>query len=73
MGLACYVLWGLFPFYFHALRSAGAVELLAWRIVFSLALSVCSSRCCAGGRACSPSCATPRSADCWPSRRSPSP
>ena len=40
MGLACYVLWGLFPFYFHALRSAGAVELLAWRIVFSLALSV---------------------------------
>lgn len=39
-GLTCYVVWGLFPFYFHALRSAGAVELLAWRIVFSLVLSV---------------------------------
>ncbi|GAA0301694.1 chloramphenicol-sensitive protein RarD [Kineococcus aurantiacus] len=39
-GLTAYGLWGLFPFYFHALRSAGALELLAWRIVFSLALSV---------------------------------
>ena len=39
-GLACYGLWGLFPFYFHALLPAGAVELLAWRVVWSLVLSV---------------------------------
>ncbi|PRY15922.1 EamA family transporter RarD [Kineococcus rhizosphaerae] len=38
-GAAAYGLWGLFPFYFHALRSAGALEILAWRVVFSLALS----------------------------------
>ncbi|WP_432510278.1 EamA family transporter RarD [Kineococcus sp. SYSU DK001] len=35
-GLAAYGVWGAFPFYFHALRSAGAVELLAWRVVWSL-------------------------------------
>jgi chloramphenicol-sensitive protein RarD len=39
-GLACYGVWGLFPFYFHALLPTGAVELLAWRVVWSLALSV---------------------------------
>jgi chloramphenicol-sensitive protein RarD len=39
-GLACYVAWGAFPLYFHALRAAGALELVSWRIVFSLALSV---------------------------------
>lgn len=35
-GLAAYGVWGAFPFYFHALRSAGAVELLAWRVAWSL-------------------------------------
>ncbi|WP_426509261.1 EamA family transporter RarD [Dactylosporangium sp. McL0621] len=30
------VLWGVFPLYFHALRPAGAVEVLAHRIVWSL-------------------------------------
>ncbi|WP_432833886.1 EamA family transporter RarD [Dactylosporangium sp. CA-092794] len=29
-------LWGVFPLYFHALRPAGAVEVLAHRIVWSL-------------------------------------
>ncbi|HEU0237705.1 MAG TPA: EamA family transporter RarD [Micromonosporaceae bacterium] len=38
-GLAAYLIWGFFPIYFHALRSAGALEILAHRIVWS-ALSV---------------------------------
>ena len=39
-GLGAYAAWGLFPFYFHALRPSGAVEILAHRIVWSLLLSV---------------------------------
>lgn len=35
--LAANVLWGLFPLYFHALRPAGAIEVLAHRVVWSLA------------------------------------
>jgi chloramphenicol-sensitive protein RarD len=38
-GLAAYVMWGFFPIYFHDLRPAGAVEILAHRIVWS-AISV---------------------------------
>jgi chloramphenicol-sensitive protein RarD len=38
-GLAAYIMWGFFPIYFHDLRPAGAVEILAHRIVWS-ALSV---------------------------------
>jgi chloramphenicol-sensitive protein RarD len=38
-GLAAYLMWGFFPIYFHALRPAGAVEILAHRIVWS-ALSI---------------------------------
>ena len=34
--LSAYVLWGLFPFYFHALNDIGALEILAQRIVWSL-------------------------------------
>ncbi|WP_432983731.1 EamA family transporter RarD [Dactylosporangium sp. CA-233914] len=34
--LTANVLWGVFPLYFHALRPAGAVEVLAHRIVWSL-------------------------------------
>ena len=34
-GLAAYVMWGFFPIYFHDLRPAGAVEILAHRIVWS--------------------------------------
>ncbi|WP_432505757.1 EamA family transporter RarD [Kineococcus arenarius] len=39
-GAGAYVVWGLFPFYFHALLPTGALELLAQRVVWSLALSV---------------------------------
>jgi len=35
-GVACYVLWGLFPLYWPLLEPAGAVEILAHRIVWSL-------------------------------------
>jgi chloramphenicol-sensitive protein RarD len=35
-GLACYLLWGLFPLYWPLLEPAGAVEILAHRIVWSL-------------------------------------
>lgn len=35
-GLAAYGLWGLFPLYLQALRPAGAVEVLAHRVVWSL-------------------------------------
>ncbi|GAB6901187.1 EamA family transporter RarD [Kineosporia succinea] len=34
-GLACYLLWGIFPLYFRLLHSSGAVELLLYRILFS--------------------------------------
>lgn len=30
---AAYILWGLFPFYFHALADIGAMEILAHRVV----------------------------------------
>ena len=35
--LAAYVLWGAFPLYFHALSEISAAEILAHRIVWSLA------------------------------------
>ncbi|UGQ15354.1 EamA family transporter RarD [Yinghuangia sp. ASG 101] len=38
MGVAAYVLWGLFPLYWPHLRPAGAVEILAHRMVWSLVL-----------------------------------
>lgn len=34
--LAAYLIWGLFPLYFAALKPAGALEILAHRIVWSL-------------------------------------
>ncbi|NAZ77067.1 EamA family transporter RarD [Kineococcus sp. T13] len=37
-GLTSYALWGLFPFYFHALRPTGALELLAQRVVWTFVL-----------------------------------
>src|SRR5690242_10461381 len=36
-GLAAYGIWGLFPLFFPLLEPAGAVEILAHRIVWSLA------------------------------------
>src|SRR3954449_11851434 len=35
-GTAAYLLWGVFPLYFPLLKPAGALEILANRIVWSL-------------------------------------
>lgn len=37
-GFLAYAIWGTFPLYFHALRPAGAFEILAHRIVWTLAV-----------------------------------
>lgn len=37
-GFTAYLLWGLFPIYFHALAPAGAWEILAHRIVWTMVL-----------------------------------
>ncbi|MBE2319596.1 EamA family transporter RarD [Solirubrobacter sp. CPCC 204708] len=39
-GLAAYLLWGLFPLYWPLLKPAGAIEILAHRIVWSVVLLV---------------------------------
>jgi chloramphenicol-sensitive protein RarD len=39
-GVAAYLLWGLFPLYWPLLQPAGAVEILAHRIVWSLVFAV---------------------------------
>src|SRR4051794_4821773 len=36
LGVAAYVIWGLFPLYWTQLEPAGAAEILAHRIVWSL-------------------------------------
>lgn len=38
LGFGCYVIWGLFPLYWPLLEPAGAGEILAHRIVWSLVL-----------------------------------
>ncbi len=40
LGAAAYLLWGLFPLYWPLLRPAGAVEILAHRVVWSLVVVV---------------------------------
>lgn len=40
IGIAAYLLWGLFPIYFHALEPASALEILANRILWSLVVVV---------------------------------
>ncbi|HYJ77844.1 MAG TPA: EamA family transporter RarD [Actinomycetes bacterium] len=35
-GVACYLIWGLFPLYWPLLEPAGAVEIMAHRVVWSL-------------------------------------
>ncbi|NUO58954.1 MAG: EamA family transporter RarD [Hamadaea sp.] len=37
LGIGAYVMWGFFPLYFKHLQAAGAVEILAHRVVWSLA------------------------------------
>jgi chloramphenicol-sensitive protein RarD len=39
-GVAAYAMWGLFPLYWPLVRPAGAIEILAHRIVWSLAFTV---------------------------------
>lgn len=39
-GVACYVLWGFFPVFFPLLAPAGALEILAHRIVWTLVVMV---------------------------------
>src|SRR5438094_8153219 len=36
LGAAAYAMWGLFPLYWRLLEPAGAVEILAHRVVWSL-------------------------------------
>jgi chloramphenicol-sensitive protein RarD len=38
LGVAAYLAWGLFPLYFPLLEPAGAIEILAHRVLWSLAL-----------------------------------
>ena len=38
LGVAAYVLWGLFPAFFHLLDSASPVEVLAHRVLWTLVL-----------------------------------
>jgi chloramphenicol-sensitive protein RarD len=38
--ISSYVLWGFLPVLFYAIRASGAVEIVAWRIVLSLAFCV---------------------------------
>ena len=40
LGVAAYGLWGLFPIYWTLLEPAGAVEILAHRICWSLVVMV---------------------------------
>jgi len=40
MGVAAYAMWGLFPLYWRLLEPAGAVEILAHRVVWSLVTMV---------------------------------
>ncbi|HEY6798748.1 MAG TPA: EamA family transporter RarD [Kineosporiaceae bacterium] len=35
-GITAYLIWGIFPLYFHALRRSGAVEILLHRVLWSL-------------------------------------
>lgn len=35
-GFSAYILWGVFPLYFALLSRSGAVEIVAYRLVFSL-------------------------------------
>src|SRR5690606_28026643 len=38
--VSAYVLWGLLPIFFVALAPAGAIEIVSWRVVFSVIFCV---------------------------------
>ena len=47
LGLAAYAMWGLFPLYWPLLEPAGAVEILAHRVLWSMVTHGCArARCC---------------------------
>jgi EamA domain-containing membrane protein RarD len=67
-GLAAFGIWGLFPLYWPLLAPAGAVEVLAHRIVWSLAVvAILIARCGCIAR-CWPSYGTVVVWVCLPSR-----
>jgi chloramphenicol-sensitive protein RarD len=39
-GIVAYLLWGVFPLYFHALRASGALEILLHRVLWSLMVCI---------------------------------
>ena len=39
-GVAAYLLWGVFPLYFHALRHSGPIEILLHRVLWSFVVCV---------------------------------
>lgn len=39
-GLATFIMWGLFPIYFKLIQEAGALEILAHRIIWSLVFTI---------------------------------
>lgn len=59
-GFTAYLLWGLFPLYFHALAGAGAVEILAHRIVWSVVVCAVAVPVVRGGAALRAVWARPR-------------
>ena len=69
LGATAYLIWGLFPLYFPLLQPAGALEILAHRMVWSLVVS--ADRAHRGARLA----AHPADAGaglgcwCWPGRR----
>ena len=36
LGLSCYLMWGFFPLYFHALAPAGSIEVIVHRAIWGL-------------------------------------
>ena len=64
-GTAAYALWGLFPLYWPLLEPAGAVEILAHRIVWSaLTMALLHGRAAPYARGRSPSSATGGRSSC---------
>ena len=51
LGVAAYTMWGSFPLYWPLLEPAGAVEILAHRILWSLVTMLVLVRRCCGARA----------------------
>ena len=66
-GAAAYLIWGLFPLYFPLLEPAGALEILAHRMVWSLVVSAIVLTVVRGWPAIAP-CRRGSGRWCWPAR-----